>query len=153
MNHQNPPTDESSKLGAIDVAHIKVPKPKDNKDVPRQAAKSIAASTIKVPLSTPSVSINTKPIEQVVLLSGAKVDKEFYDSIIVEIRGRLVRFTPGRPYTYTAKELCGPRFWIRLSDGECRMAGMCVVNMVERGELPLIPVKMKHEYPKYYQLK
>ena len=151
MNHQNPSSDESSRLTAIDVSHIQVPK---RAVVPSQAAKSIPASTIAVPpMSTASVSINTKPTELVALLNGTRVDKKFYDSILVQIKGRLVRLTPGRSHTYTAKELCGPGFWMGLSNGECRTAGMCVVNMVELGELPLIPVEMKHEYPKHYQLK
>ena len=53
---------------------------------------------------------------------------------------------------YNLKVLCGAEFWKPLSDGQKRMAGRCMVHMVEVGLLPLHFAEGRHEYPKLYWL-
>ena len=53
---------------------------------------------------------------------------------------------------YNLKVLCGAEFWKPLSDGQKRMAGQCMVHMVEVGLLPLHFAEGRHEYPKLYWL-
>jgi hypothetical protein len=89
--------------------------------------------------------------DSVVLHDGTAVNKAFYTQILSRIKMRLPTLLRGK--AYTAKQLCGDSFWLQLTDGNCRLAGKCILNMVELGELPLKPVETKHEYPKYYELK
>lgn len=91
------------------------------------------------------------PVEYIVLHGEYRIPIDFYNSIKVKIEYRLPSL--GHGPKFTAKNLCGKDFWSLLTRGACRLAGMCVVHLVENGHLPLIPVKHAHEYPKKYQLK
>ncbi len=54
---------------------------------------------------------------------------------------------------YTLQQIFSDFFWNKLSDGEHRRAGWCMVHLAEKQELPLISVnKYRYQYPKRYQL-
>ena len=53
---------------------------------------------------------------------------------------------------YKAEKLCGKAFWSALSDGDKRLAGMCISELARYKLINLQEVKSVHEYPKRYQL-
>jgi hypothetical protein len=46
---------------------------------------------------------------------------------------------------YPLKVMCDPPFWDALTDGQKRIAGRCMVHMVENGMLPLQFAEGRHE--------
>jgi hypothetical protein len=92
-------------------------------------------------------------IEFIILYDGETtytVSKDFYDSVRCQIDDILPAVKSGEKYTL--EMLCGPGFWELLEDGERKMAGRCMANMVFNGLLPLTFADSRHEYPKYYRL-
>ena len=79
------------------------------------------------------------------------VSAAFYNAVRYEVEESIPGLIPGMKYK--SEWLCGDAFWEPLSDGEKRMAGRCIANMVVNGLLPLRFAKSKHEYPKLYQLR
>ena len=94
---------------------------------------------------------NEKPEVITVLLNGNCIPNDFYNKVKLQIKDRLPSLNHGP--SFTAKNLCGKDFWSSLTVVERRWAGKCVLDLVKHGELPLIPVKHAHEYPKKYKLK
>ena len=78
------------------------------------------------------------------------VSAAFYNAVRHQVDEIIPALTPG--WKYKSEWLCGATFWTPLSDGEKRMAGRCIANMVVNGQLQLRFAKSKHEYPKWYQL-
>ena len=70
------------------------------------------------------------------------------------VRNQVAEIIPAveRDVKYTLEMLCGEAFWKQLTDGEKRMAGRCMAQMIAKGLLPLRFAETKHEYPKRYQL-
>lgn len=91
-----------------------------------------------------------RPMVFVLLCNGYCVPQAFYDSILSQVREVLPALIPGE--TYTLKMLCGPDYWDPLDDGDRRIAGRCMADMVAKNLLPLRFAKSKHEYPKCYQI-
>ena len=54
---------------------------------------------------------------------------------------------------YPSKKLCSKTFWSALSNGDKKLAGMCISEMVKYGLINLREVRGLHEYPKLYELK
>lgn len=89
-------------------------------------------------------------MKYVMLHDGYTVSEDFYKAVryqAVEVIPVLVR-----GMKYTSRMLCGDEFWKLLTDGDKRMAGRCIANMVVSGLLPFNFAETKHEYPKRYQL-
>ena len=78
------------------------------------------------------------------------VSAVFYNAVRHEVEESIPGLIPGEKYK--SEWLCGDAFWEPLSDGEKRMAGRCIANMVVNGLLPLRFAESKHEYPKWYLL-
>ena len=53
---------------------------------------------------------------------------------------------------YPSKKLCSKTFWSALSNGDKKLAGMCISEIVKYGLINLRAVKGGHEYPKLYEL-
>ena len=85
------------------------------------------------------------------LSDGFSAPAEWVECIRLHIVGRLAALQRDR--TYTAKKLAGRDYWGSLSSGEQRLAGRCIAHLVSHGELPLVFVRGKHEYPLRYRLK
>ena len=73
--------------------------------------------------------------EKVLLHDGSQVDAEFYERIRHHVTGQLRIGDLGQ--TRTLRQICSKNFWLNLSNGERRLAGLCVMNMVKKAELPL----------------
>ena len=89
-------------------------------------------------------------MKYMMLHDGYTVTENFYNAVryqVDEVIPALIR-----DMKYTSEMLCGDVFWEPLSDGEKRMAGRCIANMVVSGLLPFDFAMTKHEYPKRYQL-
>ena len=54
---------------------------------------------------------------------------------------------------YPSKKLCSKTFWSALSNGDKKLAGMCISEIVKFGLINLREVRGLHEYPKLYELK
>ena len=54
---------------------------------------------------------------------------------------------------YPSKKLCSKTFWSALSNGDIKLAGMCISEIVKYGLINLREVRGLHEYPKLYELK
>ena len=87
--------------------------------------------------------------EMYVLANGVTVPAAFYNRILNHLQERVPQLPPGA--SFTLKQICGPKFWDPLSDGDRRLAGQCATDMVERGLVPLVTAPSRHEYPKRYQ--
>ena len=83
--------------------------------------------------------------------NGYCVSEKFCEAV----RKRVEEVIPAMmPFvTYTLEDLCGEVFWSQLSNGQRRMAGRCMTQLVGRSVLPLCFADSRHEYPKYYRLK
>jgi hypothetical protein len=79
------------------------------------------------------------------------VSAAFYTAVRLQVEESIPGLTPY--WKYKSEWLCGNEFWGSLSDGEKRMAGRCIANMVVNGQLLLRFAESKHEYPKWYQLR
>jgi len=64
---------------------------------------------------------------------------------------------PGVPQgiPFTTQQLSGEEFWGPLTDGERRMAGICMTYLVDNGLVPfeLVPRKGRNPYPLQYRIK
>jgi hypothetical protein len=88
----------------------------------------------------------------ILLSNGRFVQSNFLDYIHWAVIERISLLQPLT--TYTLKEICEDDFWSDLNPSEQQRAGWCMVNLVARGELPVISVnECRHEYPKKYRLK
>jgi len=58
-----------------------------------------------------------------------------------------------RDTPYPSKKLCSKTFWSALSNGDKKLAGMCISEFEKYGLINLRAVKGVHEYPKLYELK
>ena len=58
-----------------------------------------------------------------------------------------------RDTPYPSKKLCSKTFWSALLNGDKKLAGMCISEIVKYGLINLRAVKGVHEYPKLYELK
>ena len=54
---------------------------------------------------------------------------------------------------YPSKKLCSKTFWSALSNGDKKLAGICISEIVKFGLINLREVRGLHEYPKLYELK
>ena len=78
------------------------------------------------------------------------VDPEFFLGIYMAVEDNQIKLA--RNGIYTAEKLCGKSFWSELSNGDRRLAGICISEMESHKVLNLIEVEGIHEYPKLYQL-
>jgi hypothetical protein len=84
-----------------------------------------------------------------ILTNGNTASEAFYESIRKQIEARIpVLSKDDEPYT--ARDLCGEKFWIAL--GDPILAGSCVADMADNKVLPLVRVPGKHEYPFLYRI-
>ena len=85
-----------------------------------------------------------------VLKYDLTVTEVFFLALFHQVKDIIPGMIPG--VRYTLDMLCGPTFWDALTDGQKRIAGRCMVHMVETGMLPLQFAEGRHEYPKLYSL-
>ena len=90
-------------------------------------------------------------MEYYVLNHGLTVTEVFFYALFHQVEGILPELIPGEKYTL--EMLCGPTFWDSLTNGQKRIAGRCMVLIVETGLLPLHIAEGRHEYPKLYSLR
>ena len=93
--------------------------------------------------------INRK--ELIWLNSRFFVTVEFFITVFMAIEDNEKNLLKDVPYK--SEKLCCSGFWSRLSDGERRLAGMCISEMEKYGLINLRAVKGLHQYPKLYELK
>jgi hypothetical protein len=70
------------------------------------------------------------------LATGPFVKVQLYVSVLEKVYPFLERMKSGE--YYTVRQMCGEDFWLSLERWCPNMAGMCVVDAVKRGWLPLI---------------
>jgi hypothetical protein len=87
-------------------------------------------------------------MEFLILNHGLTVPKVFFLALFHRVLEITPAMEPG--VIYTLKVLCGEDFWSMYTDGQKRIAGQCMVHMVEHRMLPLHFAEGRHEYPKFY---
>jgi hypothetical protein len=75
----------------------------------------------------------------------------FLLDIYMDMEGNQINLERDTPYP--SKKLCSKTFWSALSNGDKKLAGMCISEIVKYGLINLRAVKGVHEYPKLYELK
>ena len=90
-------------------------------------------------------------MEYIILNNGHTVTAVFFYDLLHQIQEIIPGMIPG--VKYELKVLCGPAYWNPLTNGQKRLAGKCMVHMVENGMLPLQFAEGRHEYPKLYSLR
>ena len=90
---------------------------------------------------------NKKPVR---LSARFVVDPEFFLGVYMGVEDNQIELA--RNGIYTAEKLCGKSFWSELSNGDRRLAGICISEMEGYRLLNLVEVEGIHEYPKLYQL-
>ena len=87
----------------------------------------------------------------VVLENGRKADIALYGAVIDVAQDRIMQLDKGVPFT--SKQLLGMCFWSGLERGEQSLAGMCLLDAVRKGLLPLLSEHLwSHEYPKKFRI-
>ena len=79
------------------------------------------------------------------------IDPVFLLDIYMDMEGNQINLERGTPYP--SKKLCSKPFWSALSNGDKKLAGMCISEIVKYGLINLREVRGLHEYPKLYELK
>ena len=79
------------------------------------------------------------------------IDPVFLLDIYMDMEDNQINLEPDTPYP--SKKLCSKTFWSALSNGDKKLAGMCISEMEKYGLINLRAVKGLHEYPKLYELK
>lgn len=79
------------------------------------------------------------------------IDPVFLLDIYMDMEGNQINLERGTPYP--SKKLCSKTFWSALSNGDKKLAGMCISEIVKYGLINLREVRGFHEYPKLYELK
>jgi len=69
------------------------------------------------------------------LIHGRWVQQGLFNLVSRQVKNRIELLKPS--VAYTVKEICGGLFWKQLSSGDPKLAGSCVAELVERGELRL----------------
>lgn len=92
----------------------------------------------------------TEKIDFFVLENGRKADFAFYGTVIDVAQDRIARLDKGVPFT--SKQLLGQEFWSGLARVEQRLAGMCLLDAVRKGLVPLSEHLWAHEYPKKFRI-
>lgn len=95
-------------------------------------------------------------MKTIILNSGFSCSEDFYLRVknqILEVVPIIRRDHPD--IKWTVEMLCGELFWDELSDGQCRAAGNCMVDLVESGQVPFVNVPRtgRNPYPLQYKLK
>ncbi len=80
-----------------------------------------------------------------------RVNSLFYDAVRAQVEFMLPTLEAGR--TYTARQICGEGFWALIGILEARQAGMCLRDLVNRGDVTLSHVQRKCKYPRVYRRK
>jgi len=88
--------------------------------------------------------------ESVSLSDGYTTSKAFYDQIGNQVVSTLPTLKRNR--NYKSNSLCGRDYWASLDNADRRIGGRCIAHMVVNRKLPLVLVKGKHEYPKWYRI-
>lgn len=97
-------------------------------------------------------TIDSNHIEtRCIFADGYTLSSDFCRAIACQVEEIVPALIPDA--SYTLEMLCGEAFWARLSNGERRMAGRCMAQLVVNSKLPLCFADSRHEYPKYYRLK
>lgn len=86
----------------------------------------------------------------VALYTGHTVSKALLGGVQKQIEDVMPAMEP--KVGYTAKELCGMAYWLKLNKRECRKAGRCLAHLVVMKELPLKFFGPRRKYPKKYSL-
>lgn len=81
------------------------------------------------------VSTNTVECDGLRLIHGRFVQLALFNRVSRQVKNRIELLQPG--VAYTVKKICGGLFWEQLSSGDQKLAGLCVAELVERGELAL----------------
>lgn len=87
----------------------------------------------------------------VFLHDGYAVPLAFLDSVQQQVEEILPTLKPKA--RYTAKMLCGTKFWDQLGSGNKKIAGRCLASMVTRNLVPLSSAGRNPQNAKQYQLK
>jgi hypothetical protein len=79
------------------------------------------------------------------------IDPVFLLDIYMDMEDNQINLERDTPYP--SKKLCSKPFWSALSNGDKKLAGMCISEIVKYGLINLREVRGFHEYPKLYELK
>lgn len=83
--------------------------------------------------------------------NGRSLPKELLDAVKASVMDIVPALMP--QCQYTAKQLCGPELWSRLSDGQKRLAGVCLGYLVSEEKVPLEATTPQHIYHRRYRLR
>lgn len=83
-------------------------------------------------------------MNSIVLNDDLTVPEVFFYDLFQQVKDITPGMIPG--VKYTLEMLCGATFWDALTDGQKRIAGRCMVHMVETGMMPLQFAEGRHEY-------
>ena len=86
--------------------------------------------------------------EQVLLRDGSLVSANFYYELHWYVTEQIMNMPID--HSMTLRQICGEEYWRMLSDGERRLAGICVSTMVENGDLPLIGMGKNSSHHQLY---
>jgi hypothetical protein len=86
-----------------------------------------------------------------VLRLDLTVPKWLFDSVLQLVTEIAPGVDPSKEYTL--EKLCGEEFWDPLSDGHRRLAGQCMVYMVEKERVPFCFAGHRCESPKKYMFR
>jgi hypothetical protein len=97
--------------------------------------------------------MNTTDIEAkdevfLILDNSCTVSQSFYTGIREQVTDIFPALLPD--VEYTLQMLCGPEFWESLTDGERRLAGKCMVDMVKNELVPYTDACKSCQSPKVY---
>lgn len=91
-----------------------------------------------------------KEQEIYIVTKGHPVNKNTADLVVAQLSERAKVLDSDR--VYKLSKFCGDEFWKNKVPARDRtFVGVYIFEQVELGNLPLINVPGKHEYPKYYQ--
>lgn len=87
-----------------------------------------------------------------IVAKGHPVNKNTADSVVAQIFSRAKLLDRNR--IYKLSKFCGDEFWKnKVPASDRTFVGIYIFEQVEMGNLPLVNVPGRHEYPKYYRLK
>lgn len=80
---------------------------------------------------------------------GAQITVELAEAVLAVALDRLPALPGGTDLT--AERLLGPEIWEEMGDGDHRLVGKMFANWARKGQVPLLLVSEKREYPCRYR--
>lgn len=99
--------------------------------------------------SSASPALNFYTSKSMLTLSNGVTVKEGLLQAVLEQANKRHRYLL-RDNAYTTEDICGSKFWLSISKGDCKHAGICMHELVKQSRVPFDVAETAHEYPKKY---